>query len=101
MGGGQNFAVKSGGRWGFGFGPVHMCEPRSRGQDTTTYQEEAIMPIRDDAPLGAPCWIDLTTSDVDRAQEFYGPVFGWTYESAGPEYGGYLNAAKAGPPLPG
>jgi uncharacterized protein len=42
------------------------------------------VPIRDDAPLGAPCWIDLTTSDVDRAQDFYGMVFGWTFESAGP-----------------
>ena len=54
------------------------------------------MPIRDGAPLGAPCWIDLTTSDVDRAQDFYGTVFGWTFESAGPEYGGYINAAKDG-----
>jgi uncharacterized protein len=50
--------------------------------------------IRDGAPLGAPCWIDLTTSDVERAQDFYGTVFGWTFESAGPEYGGYINAAK-------
>ena len=54
------------------------------------------MLIRDGAPLGAPCWIDLTTSDVDRAQDFYGTVFGWTFESAGPEYGGYVNAAKDG-----
>ncbi|BDN84503.1 hypothetical protein YM3MPS_46950 [Mycobacterium pseudoshottsii] len=45
------------------------------------------MPIRNAAPLGAPCWIDLTTSDIDRAQDFYGTVFGWTFESAGPEYG--------------
>ncbi|CAM3319702.1 hydroxylase [Mycobacterium intermedium] len=59
------------------------------------------MPIRDDAPLGAPCWIDLTTSDVDRAQEFYAAVFGWTYESAGPEYGGYINVAKDGRPVAG
>jgi predicted enzyme related to lactoylglutathione lyase len=54
------------------------------------------MPIRDGAPLGAPCWIDLTTSNLDRAQEFYGTVFGWTFESAGPEYGGYVNASKDG-----
>lgn len=54
------------------------------------------MPIRDSAPLGAPCWIDLTTSDVARAQEFYGTVFGWAFVSAGPEYGGYVNAAKDG-----
>ena len=54
------------------------------------------MPIRTGAPLGAPCWIDLTTSDVDRARDFYGTVFGWTFASAGPEYGGYVNAAKSG-----
>jgi uncharacterized protein len=54
------------------------------------------MPIRDGAPLGAPCWIDLTTSNIERAQDFYGTVFGWTFESAGPEYGGYVNAAKDG-----
>ena len=59
------------------------------------------MPIRDSAPLGAPCWIDLTTSDVARAQEFYGTVFGWTFESAGPEYHGYVNAAKDGHPVAG
>jgi uncharacterized protein len=59
------------------------------------------VPIRDGAPLGAPCWIDLTTSDVERAQDFYGTVFGWTFESAGPEYGGYINAASDGRPVAG
>jgi uncharacterized protein len=59
------------------------------------------VPVRDIAPLGAPCWIDLTTSDIDRAQDFYGTVFGWTFESAGPDYGGYVNAAKDGRPVAG
>ena len=59
------------------------------------------MPIRNDAPLGAPCWLDLLTSDLQRAQDFYGAVFGWTFESAGPEYGGYVNAAKDGHRSPG
>ena len=59
------------------------------------------MPIRNGAPLGAPCWLDLTSSDVERAQDFYGTVFGWTFESAGPEYGGYINAAKDGHPVAG
>src|SRR5688572_10763050 len=38
----------------------------------------------------------MTTSDVGGAQKFYGNVFGWTFESAGPEYGGYTNAFKDG-----
>jgi uncharacterized protein len=52
--------------------------------------------IRTDAPLGAPCWLDLTTSDLERAQDFYSAVLGWTFESTGPAYGGYVNASKGG-----
>jgi predicted enzyme related to lactoylglutathione lyase len=63
--------------------------------------KETIVPTREGAPLGAPCWIDLATSDLDRAQQFYGAVFGWTFESAGPEYGGYVNAFKDGQPVAG
>ena len=59
------------------------------------------MPVRTSAPLGAPTWIDLLTSDLDRAQNFYGTVFGWTFESAGPDYGGYVTAAKDGRPVAG
>ncbi|MET0910181.1 MAG: VOC family protein [Ilumatobacteraceae bacterium] len=43
------------------------------------------------ANAGEPCWIDLLSSDTDAATTFYGDVFGWTAESAGPEYGGYIN----------
>ncbi len=50
---------------------------------------------------GAPIWIDLSSSDVDRAQEFYAAVFGWTFDSAGPDYGGYINAATDGKPVAG
>lgn len=53
------------------------------------------------APLGAPTWIDLATSDLDRALTFYGSVFGWTFESAGEEYGGYVNAFCDGRPVAG
>jgi uncharacterized protein len=54
------------------------------------------MPTRETAPLGAPCWIDLGTSDVDGAQSFYGELFGWTAESQGPDYGGYVIFSKDG-----
>jgi uncharacterized protein len=63
--------------------------------------KEIVVPARQGAPLGAPCWIDLSTSDVDRAKQFYGSVFGWSFEDAGPEYGGYVNASKDGPPVAG
>ena len=54
------------------------------------------MPKRDDAPIGAPCLVDLFSSDPDRSRAFYGDLFGWTSEDAGPEYGGYINFAKDG-----
>ncbi|MBX3287046.1 MAG: VOC family protein [Acidimicrobiales bacterium] len=54
------------------------------------------MPLRDHAPLGAPCYIDLMSSDPDRTVAFYGDLFGWVGESGGPEYGGYINLSKDG-----
>lgn len=53
------------------------------------------------APLGAPTWIDLGTSDLDKAKDFYGVVFGWTFDTAGPEYGGYVTASTDGLPVAG
>lgn len=63
--------------------------------------KETHVPVRTTAPLGAPTWIDLSTSDMDRAQQFYGAVFGWTFTSPGPEYGGYVNASRDGHPVAG
>ena len=54
------------------------------------------MPHRDSAPAGAPCWVDLFTSDPEKTCAFYGEVFGWTWESAGEDYGGYINFSKDG-----
>jgi uncharacterized protein len=40
---------------------------------------------------GTPSWADLATPDVDASARFYGDLFGWEVESAGPpeETGGY------------
>jgi predicted enzyme related to lactoylglutathione lyase len=40
-------------------------------------------------PPGAPCWIDLATTDPEAAREFYGELFGWSFAVGGPEVGGY------------
>lgn len=46
---------------------------------------------------GAPCWLDLMTSDVDRAKDFYGKLLGWEFEQGDEEkYGGYVTATKNG-----
>jgi predicted enzyme related to lactoylglutathione lyase len=59
------------------------------------------MPKRDTAPAGAPCWIDLATSDVDKSRAFYEELFGWTSEDAGQEYGHYINFSKDEVPVAG
>src|SRR2546425_13314967 len=66
-------------------------------------QEPAMseLPKREEAPIGAPCWIDLFTSDPDKSRAFYGQLFGWTSEDAGEEYGGYINFRKDGVPVAG
>lgn len=46
------------------------------------------MPERTSYAPGTPSWIDIGT-DVDAATTFYGGLFGWTFESAGPDGGGY------------
>jgi uncharacterized protein len=46
--------------------------------------------------VGAPCWIDLYSSDTDAAKTFYGKLFGWTPEEAPPEFGGYFTFLKDG-----
>jgi len=38
---------------------------------------------------GAPNWVDLGTPDVDAAARFYQALFGWQFQSAGPDAGGY------------
>lgn len=54
------------------------------------------MSTRNAAPIGAPCWIDLTTSDTERSRAFYGQLFGWAAEEPAEEFGGYFNFTKGG-----
>ena len=52
-------------------------------------------------PIGAPCWMDLLTSDTARAREFYGGLFGWTAGDAAEEFGGYFMFFADGAPVAG
>ena len=47
---------------------------------------------------GVPNWVDLTTPQLQAAQDFYGALFGWTFTDAGPAPGGgrYLLAQLSG-----
>ena len=57
---------------------------------------------------GTPSWVDLGSPDIDASVAFYGGLFGWAFESAGPveETGGYgmftldgKNVAGLGPQM--
>jgi predicted enzyme related to lactoylglutathione lyase len=54
------------------------------------------MPARDRYPAGAPCWVDLLTSDAERSRAFYTQLFGWAAEEPNQAFGGYFNFTKNG-----
>lgn len=51
---------------------------------------------------GAPCWLELSTSDPARSQQFYSELFGWDAET-GDEvlYGGYVSFSSTGKRIAG
>ena len=52
------------------------------------------MPKPDVRPAGAPCWIELFSSDPAASEQFYGSLFDWKVQDPGPDYGGYRNFLK-------
>lgn len=54
------------------------------------------MPTRDANPVGSPCWVDLSTSDTEKAKAFYADLLGWEAEEPNAEFGGYFNFRKDG-----
>jgi uncharacterized protein len=45
---------------------------------------------------GVPSWVDLATSDVAAAADFYSSLFGWEVPAGSPEFGGYRMALQGG-----
>ena len=59
------------------------------------------MPTPEPTP-GAPCWVDLMTTDANQAKQFYGELFGWDFQTGDQEkYGGYITAQKNGKTVAG
>jgi uncharacterized protein len=52
-------------------------------------------------PIGAPCWIDLLTSDAGRARDFYNEILGWSAGEASEQFGGYFMFLQDGVPMAG
>jgi predicted enzyme related to lactoylglutathione lyase len=44
------------------------------------------MPEQTHYEPGTPNWLTLLAPDIDAAQRFYGAVFGWNFESMGPDH---------------
>lgn len=59
------------------------------------------MTTRTSTPVGAPCWVDLWTSDVEGSRRFYRDLFGWEAEEPNPAYGGYFMFSRDGVPVAG
>lgn len=59
------------------------------------------MTTRDKTPTGAPCWVDLWTSDVEGSRRFYSELFGWEAAEPSPEFGGYWMFLRDGVPVAG
>jgi uncharacterized protein len=59
------------------------------------------MTTRTSAPIGAPCWTDLWTSDVEGARKFYSELLGWEALEPNEEFGGYFMFQSNGVPVGG
>jgi uncharacterized protein len=59
------------------------------------------MTTQDRFDVGAPCWIDLLTSDADRSRAFYGELLGWKALEPSAEFGGYFMFTKDEVPVAG
>ncbi|QUQ71109.1 VOC family protein [Kutzneria sp. CA-103260] len=54
------------------------------------------MPEASEYARGVPCWIDLSSTDVNASKEFYTALFGWEYFVGPPETGHYTQALLGG-----
>jgi predicted enzyme related to lactoylglutathione lyase len=59
------------------------------------------MTTRNHAPIGAPCWVDLWTADVESTRTFYSQLFGWEAQEPSPEFDGYFMFTRDGMPVAG
>ncbi len=59
------------------------------------------MTTRASTPIGAPCWTDLWTSDVEGGAKFYSELLDWEAQEPNPEFGGYFMFTRAGVPIAG
>lgn len=54
------------------------------------------MPERQEYAPGTPSWVDLGTTDIEAAKEFYAGIFGWELEDSPTPHGGSYTMASRG-----
>ncbi len=54
------------------------------------------MPDRTSYAPGTPSWVDLATTDMDAARDFYGSLFGWDFDEQPANGSFYVMASKRG-----
>ncbi|CAH0218558.1 Putative glyoxylase CFP32 [Arthrobacter sp. Bi26] len=47
------------------------------------------MTARNTSSVGAPCWVDTLQPDPRAARDFYGPLFGWSFDDPTPMPSGF------------
>ncbi|MEW1823528.1 VOC family protein [Arthrobacter sp. NPDC080031] len=52
------------------------------------------MPQVDSYKQGTPCWVDLSSSDIEASKAFYGDLFGWELDAMDAGNGGTYYMAK-------
>jgi predicted enzyme related to lactoylglutathione lyase len=72
-----------------------------KGPPETKEKEQTAMPTRTTPPHGAPCWVDLTTSNADASRRFYTELLGWEAQEQDPDHGGYFLFTLRGAPIAG
>ncbi|HYA68998.1 MAG TPA: VOC family protein, partial [Acidimicrobiales bacterium] len=45
---------------------------------------------------GTPCWVELSSADVENSRAFYSGLFGWEAGESAPDTGGYFMFLKGG-----
>lgn len=48
----------------------------------TTHPSGATDVVSTPSVFGAPCWVSLTSRDLDSTLDFYGAVLGWQWRNA-------------------
>src|SRR3954464_10263198 len=74
--------------------PMSSGAGQRRNRWSDIRRKEPPVPKRETAPIGAPVWIDLFTSDPEKSRAFYGELMGWTSTEPNAAFGGYFNFLK-------